>query len=145
MMGMEMVVACPKGYEPDRQIMEQAQAMGGKITITQDAKAASKDADVLYTDVWVSMGQEAEKEKRVADLRSYQINMELVGLAKEGCLVMHCLPAHRGEEISAEAMDSPGSVIFEQAENRLHAQKALMMKLMGKDALKIKPGNDVRT
>ncbi|WP_424359370.1 ornithine carbamoyltransferase [Methanocella sp. MCL-LM] len=134
MMGMEMVVACPKGYEPDQQILEQARAMGGKITITQDARAASKDADVLYTDVWVSMGQEAEKEKRFSDLRSYQINMDLVGLAKEGCLVMHCLPAHRGEEITDDTIRSPNSVIFEQAQNRLHAQKALMIKLMGKDA-----------
>lgn len=134
MMGMEMAIACPKGYEPDLQVLDQARAMGGKITIIQDAKAASRDADVLYTDVWVSMGQEAEKEKRLDDLRSYQINMELVGLAKQGCLVMHCLPAHRGQEITDDAIRSPNSVIFEQAQNRLHVQKALMIKLMGKDA-----------
>ncbi|CAJ37290.1 ornithine carbamoyltransferase [Methanocella arvoryzae] len=134
MMGMEMVVACPKGYEPNQQILEQARSMGGNITITRDPKAASKDADVLYTDVWVSMGQEAERAQRFADLRDYQINMELVGLAKKDCLVMHCLPAHRGEEITDDAIRSPNSVIFEQAQNRLHAQKALLIRLMGKDA-----------
>jgi ornithine carbamoyltransferase len=120
MTGMEMAVACPKGYEPDAEIVRKAKALGGKVLVTNDVKVAGKDADVLYTDVWVSMGEEAERDQR-------------------------CLPAHRGEEISDDAMRSPGSVIFEQAENRLHAQKALMMKLMGKDTVKITLGNDVRT
>jgi ornithine carbamoyltransferase len=145
MTGMEMAVACPRGYEPDAEIVTKAKAMGGRVIVTNDVKEAAKDADVLYTDVWVSMGEEAERDQRCRDLSNYQINMDLIRLAKKDCLVMHCLPAHRGEEISAEAMDSTGSVIFEQAENRLHAQKALMMKLMGKDAVKIKLGKDVRT
>ncbi len=145
MMGMEMVVACPRGYEPDAEIIEKAKAMGGKITVTDDVRVAAKDADVLYTDVWVSMGEEAEREQRCRDLRDYQINMELVRLAKKDCLIMHCLPAHRGEEITDDVMRSPGSVIFDQAENRMHAQKALMMRLMGKDKVKITMGNDVRT
>jgi len=145
MTGMEMAVACPKGYEPDAEIVRKAKALGGKVLVTNDVKVAGKDADVLYTDVWVSMGEEAERDQRCRDLRDYQINMDLIRLAKKDCLVMHCLPAHRGEEISDDAMRSPGSVIFEQAENRLHAQKALMMKLMGKDTVKITLGNDVRT
>jgi ornithine carbamoyltransferase len=136
MTGMEMAVACPKGYEPDEKIVRKARDMGGKVTVTDDVKVAAKDADVLYTDVWVSMGEESEREQRCRDLKDYQINMDLIRLAKKGCLVMHCLPAHRGEEITDEAMRSPGSVIFAQAENRLHAQKALMMRLMGKDTVK---------
>jgi ornithine carbamoyltransferase len=145
MMGMEMAVACPPGYEPDGEIIRKAKAMGGKITVTGDVKEAAQGADVLYTDVWVSMGEEAERDQRCRDLRNYQINMDLIRLANKDCLIMHCLPAHRGEEISDEAIRSPGSVIFEQAENRMHAQKALMMKLLGKDAVKIRPGTDVRT
>ncbi|MGA9139880.1 MAG: ornithine carbamoyltransferase [Methanocella sp.] len=146
MMGMEIAVACPHGYEPDKGIVAKARAMKGKVTITQDVKKAAKDADVIYTDVWVSMGEEAEKEKRCKDLCGYQINMDLVRLAKKDCLVMHCLPAHRGEEITDDAIRSPNSVIFDQAENRLHAQKALLMKLMGRDApVIVKMGKDVRT
>jgi ornithine carbamoyltransferase len=145
MTNMEIAVACPRGYEPDADIVKKAKAMGGKVTVTDDVREAAKDADVLYTDVWVSMGEEAEKEQRCRDLRNYQINMELICLAKKDCLVMHCLPAHRGEEITDEAMRSPNSVIFDQAENRLHAQKALMMRLMGKDKVMIKLGKDVRT
>jgi ornithine carbamoyltransferase len=133
MTGMEMAVACPPGYEPDPGILARARSMGGRIAITRDAAEAAKDADVLYTDVWVSMGQEAEKEKRLADLKDYQINIGLVRRAKNDCLVMHCHPAHRGEEITDDAMHSPNSVIFEQAENRLHAQKALLIRVMGKD------------
>ena len=133
MMGMEMVVACPPGYEPDAEIVRKAKEIGGKIAVTDDVAEAAKDADVLYTDVWVSMGQEAEREQRCRDLDGYQLNMDLILLAKKDCLVMHCLPAHRGEEITDEAMRSPNSVIFEQAENRLHAQKALLIKLMGNE------------
>jgi len=131
MVGMEMTVACPPGYEPDAGIIRKAKEMGGEITITADVRAASTNADVLYTDVWVSMGQEAERERRCRDLAGYQLNMDLIRLAKKDCLVMHCLPAHRGEEITDEAMRSPNSVVFEQAENRLHSQKALLIKLMG--------------
>ena len=145
MTGMEMAVACPRGYEPDADMVRRAAGMGGKVTVTDDARAAAKDADVLYTDVWVSMGEEAEKEQRCRDLKGFQINMDLIRLAKPDCLVMHCLPAHRGEEITDEAMRSPNSAIFAQAENRLHTQKALLMKLMGKDTVMIKMGKDVRT
>jgi len=133
MMGMEMTVACPPGYEPDAEIVRKAKDMGSKVTVTDDVVEAAKDADVLYTDVWVSMGQEAERERRCRDLDGYQLNMDLILLAKKDCLVMHCLPAHRGEEITDEAMRSPNSVIFEQAENRLHSQKALLIKLMGNE------------
>ncbi len=130
LMEMEAVVACPPGYEPDEDIVELARELGGNITITNDPNEAAKDADILYADVWVSMGDEDEREKRLADLAPYQINTELVEQAKTDVIVMHCLPAHRGEEISAEVMDGPHSVVFDQAENRLHAQKALLMKLM---------------
>ncbi|WP_342304351.1 ornithine carbamoyltransferase [Methanolobus sp. ZRKC5] len=130
LMEMEAVVACPPGYEPDEDIVELARELGGNITITNDPKEAAKDADIIYADVWVSMGDEDERDKRLADLAPYQINTELVEQAKADVIVMHCLPAHRGEEISAEVMDGPHSVVFDQAENRLHAQKALLMKLM---------------
>ena len=131
MMGMEMTVACPHGYEPDVEAVRRAKEMGGQISITDNVIEAAKGADVLYTDVWVSMGQEAERERRCRDLADYQLNMDRIRLAKKECLVMHCLPAHRGEEITDEAMRSPNSVVFGQAENRLHAQKALLVKLMG--------------
>ena len=130
LMDMEIVVACPPGYEPDEDIVEQARELGGKVTITNDPSEAAKGADVLYADVWVSMGDEGEREKRLADLAPYQLNSKLVELAKPDVIVMHCLPAHRGEEISAEVMDCPHSVVFDQAENRLHAQKALLLKMM---------------
>ncbi len=129
-MGMEFVVACPKGYEPKTEFLEKAKALGGKFTITDDPKAAAKDADVIYTDVWVSMGDEAEQEKRLKDFASFQVNTELLSLAKPDVIVMHCLPARRGLEITDEVMDGPNSVVFEEAENRLHAQKALILKLM---------------
>ncbi|MBW6471131.1 MAG: ornithine carbamoyltransferase [Methanosarcinaceae archaeon] len=128
--GMDIVVACPEGYEPNEDIVAQARSMGGNVTITNDPAVAAKDADVFYTDVWISMGDEDERDKRMHDLKNYQINAELVALAKHDAIVMHCLPAHRGEEITAEVLDGPHSVVFEQAENRLHAQKALMLKLM---------------
>lgn len=127
---MEIVVACPSGYEPDAGIVEQARELGGKVTITNDPAEAVVDADILYADVWVSMGDEDERDKRLHDLAPYQINNKLVELAKPDVIVMHCLPAHRGEEISAEVMDGPHSVVFDQAENRMHAQKALLLKLM---------------
>ncbi|HJH32481.1 MAG TPA: ornithine carbamoyltransferase [Methanosarcinaceae archaeon] len=128
--GMDITVACPEGYEPDDDIVAQAREMGGNVTITNDPLEAAKDADVLYTDVWISMGDEDEREKRMQDLANYQINSKLVGLAKHDAIVMHCLPAHRGEEITAEILDGPHSVVFEQAENRMHAQKALLIELM---------------
>jgi ornithine carbamoyltransferase len=133
MMGMRMSVACPPGYEPDEGIVERARAMGGQIEIMRDPKEAAKGADILYTDVWVSMGDEAEKEKRLKDLRDYQINMGLVRLADKDCIVLHCLPAHRGEEITEDVIQCENSAIFDEAENRLHAQKALLVRLLGKN------------
>jgi ornithine carbamoyltransferase len=131
LMGMKMAAACPKGYEPDKGVIEKARLMGGDIKVVRDPKEAAKDADVLYTDVWVSMGDEAEVEKRYRDLRDYQINMGLVKLAAKGCIVLHCLPAHRGQEITDDVINSENSAVFDEAENRLHAQKALLVKLIG--------------
>ncbi|AKB50476.1 Ornithine carbamoyltransferase [Methanosarcina barkeri str. Wiesmoor] len=128
--GMEFAVACPKGYEPKPEFLEKAKSLGGKFTVTDDPKVAVKDADIIYTDVWVSMGDEAEQEKRLKEFATFQVNTELLGVAKPDVIVMHCLPARRGLEITDEVMDGPNSVIFEEAENRLHAQKALILKLM---------------
>jgi ornithine carbamoyltransferase len=124
----EFVLACPRGYEPDPTITAEA---GARVTITHDAKAAARSADVLYTDVWTSMGQEAEAEHRRRVFKPYQVNEALVALARPEALVMHCLPAHRGEEITEGAIEGPRSVVFDQAENRLHAQKAILVWLLG--------------
>ena len=128
-MGMEVSIACPKGYEPDADIMKWAYETG-KFTCTPDIKEAAKGADVLYTDVWASMGQEEESQARAKIFKDYQINSELMEVANEGAMVLHCLPAHRGEEITAEIIEQHADEIFEEAENRLHAQKAVMVKLM---------------
>jgi ornithine carbamoyltransferase len=122
-LGFEFVLACPPGYEPDPDIRAQA---GAAVTVTHDVAAAARGADVLYTDVWTSMGQEAEAKSRRRAFRPYQVNAQLVALAQRDALVMHCLPAHRGEEITDEVLDGPRSVVFDQAENRLHVQKAVM-------------------
>jgi ornithine carbamoyltransferase len=124
----DFVVACPPGYEPDPAITA---AAGARVTVTHDVTAAARGADVLYTDVWTSMGQEAEAEHRRRVFKPYQINEALVGLATSSVLVMHCLPAHRGEEITDGAIEGPRSVVFDQAENRLHAQKAILVWLLG--------------
>jgi ornithine carbamoyltransferase len=105
--------------------------LGGRFEITEDARAAATGADVLYTDVWTSMGQEAEHEQRLEAFSRYQLNETLVGFAKPSALVMHCLPAHRGEEITDAVLDGKRSIVLEQAENRLHAQKAVMLRLLG--------------
>ncbi|HVK02358.1 MAG TPA: ornithine carbamoyltransferase [Armatimonadaceae bacterium] len=129
-LGTHFVLACPPGYEPLPEVEAQARALaeecGTKFEITNDALAAADDADILYTDVWTSMGQEEESAKRLRDFSSYQINAEMIREAKEDVLVMHCLPAHRGQEITADALDGPFSVVFDQAENRLHIQQALL-------------------
>ncbi len=130
-LGVELRIACPRGYEPDRQILERALEEGAKVVLTHDPREAAKGAEVLYTDVWASMGQEAEREERLEVFRPYQLNRSLLELASPGALVMHCLPAHRGEEITDEVMDGPQSVVFDQAENRLHVQKAILEWLMG--------------
>ena len=128
-------VACPKEYEPDADVMafarREAQASGGRIALLDDARAAAAGADVLYTDVWTSMGQESEAAKRRRDFQGFQVNAALMGLAKPDVLVMHCLPAHRGEEITDEVLDGPHSIVYDQAENRLHVQKAILVKLLG--------------
>lgn len=128
--GMEFAIACPKGYEPDAEIMKWAKE-SGKFTITTDVFEAVKDADVIVTDVWASMGQEEEAAKRTEAFEGiYQVNDKVLAAAKSDCMVQHCLPAHRGEEITEDVFESHADEIFEEAENRLHAQKALMVKLM---------------
>jgi len=120
-------LACPDGYDPDSGILKRAMAeTPAGIALTRDPAEAVKDADVVYTDVWVSMGQEAEREERMQRFQGYQVNQALIDRARPDVLVMHCLPAHRGEEITAEVIDGPCSVVFEEAENRLHVQKAVM-------------------
>lgn len=137
--GMNMVCASPKGYEPNPEILKLAQEdallTGCSITVDEDMFRAAKDADVLYTDVWTSMGEEAEHEVRFQALHNYQINAELLAEARSEALVLHCLPAHRGEEITEEVLEGPQSVVFDEAENRLHVQKAIMALLMGDDVL----------
>jgi len=124
-------LACPDGYDPDAAILKRgmAEAPAG-VVLNRDPKEAVRDADVVYTDVWVSMGQETEREERLKKFQGYQVNQPLIDLAKKDVLVMHCLPAHRGEEITAEVIDGPRSVIIDEAENRLHVQKAVMEILM---------------
>lgn len=128
--GMEVAVACPEGYEPDADIVKWATETG-RFTLTNDIYEAAKDADVLYTDVWASMGEEAEAEERKKIFAGYQINSSLMAVAKPDAMVLHCLPAHREEEITAEVFEAHADEIFEEAENRLHAQKAVMVMLMG--------------
>ncbi len=129
-MGMEISIATPKGYEPEAFIVDGARNNSGKVVITHDVQEAAREADVLYTDVWASMGQEEEQREREKAFKGYQINREILALANKDAIVMHCLPAHRGEEITTEVLDGPQSVIFDQAENRLHAQKAVMASVM---------------
>jgi ornithine carbamoyltransferase len=129
-LGASMIVACPPGYEPDKRVLEQARRLGGSVEVTEDARRAATGADVLYTDVWTSMGQEAEKVKRQEAFSRYQINETVLGFAKSNALVMHCLPAHRGEEITDSVLDGPRSIVLDQSENRLHAQKAVILDLL---------------
>ena len=129
-MGMEVAVACPKEYQPDPEIMKWA-SENGKFTCTDNILEAAKDADVLYTDVWASMGQEAEKAEREKVFTGYQINDAVMAVAKSDAMVQHCLPAHREEEITAAVFEAHAEEIFAEAENRLHAQKAVLVKLMG--------------
>lgn len=128
-MGMKVAVACPENYQPDAEIMKWA-AENGDFTCTDNILAAAKDADVLYTDVWASMGQESEKAEREKVFTGYQINDEVMAVAAEGAMVQHCLPAHREEEITAKVFEEHAEEIFAEAENRLHAQKAVLVKLM---------------
>lgn len=130
--GMTVSVACPEGYEPHEDVLNFA-VPTGKFTLCRDPKEAAKDADVIFTDVWSSMGQEGEaQQRRKAFEGIYQVNDEVLSVAKDDCMVQHCLPAHRGEEITAEVFEAHADEIFDEAENRLHAQKAVLVKLMEK-------------
>lgn len=129
-MGMECAIACPKDYQPDTQIMAWAKE-NGTFTCSEDILACAKDADVVYTDVWASMGQEEEKAEREKIFKNYQINDEVMAAAKPDAMVLHCLPAHREEEITAKVFEAHANEIFDEAENRLHAQKAVLVKLLG--------------
>jgi ornithine carbamoyltransferase len=120
-------IACPPGYEP---VADVVKAAGSRVQITKDPKAAADKADLLVTDVWASMGKEEEQKKRVRDFADYQVDRKLMSLAKADAIFMHCLPAHRGEEVSADVIDGPQSVVWDEAENRLHAQKALLEYLL---------------
>ncbi len=126
-LGFDFVLACPPGYEPDPTITAQA---GARVSVTHDVDQAARGADVVYTDVWTSMGQEAEAKARRLAFQPYQVNERVVSLARPDALVMHCLPAHRGDEITDAVIDGPRSVVFDQAENRLHVQKAIMCTLL---------------
>jgi len=130
--GFELRIATPSGYEADAWVIERAQQRGAKLIFTNDPLVAAKGADVLNTDVWASMGQEGEQAKREADFAGFQLDSTVVGAANADCLVLHCLPAHRGEEISDEVIEGPHSVVFDEAENRLHVQKAIMATLMNR-------------
>jgi ornithine carbamoyltransferase len=127
----KLALACPKGYDPDARILERGRKKAPKgVSLFRNPVQAVKNADVVYTDVWASMGQEAEQEARVKVFEGYQVNRKLMQNAKPDAIVMHCLPAHRGEEISAEILDGPRSVVWDEAENRLHVQKAILEILM---------------
>jgi len=134
--GMHVVIAHPEGYAPDEAVMtraaELASAAGGSVAATTDPKAGAEGADVVYTDVWASMGQEAERAERLARFQGFQVDDALMDGTNAGSIFLHCLPAHRGEEVAASVIDGPHSVVFDEAENRLHAQKALMIRLMGR-------------
>jgi ornithine carbamoyltransferase len=133
-LGCDVTVTCPKGYEPNMiafaEATEAAKETGAKIAVVHDPKEGVKGADAIYTDVWASMGQESEAKKRAEIFMPYQVNEELMSYANKDCRFMHCLPAHRGEEVTDEVIDAPYSVVYQEAENRLHAQKAIMYQLM---------------
>ena len=128
--GMSVAIACPASHRPDPEIMKWA-SENGDFLCTEDVALAAKDADVVYTDVWASMGQEDEAAERRKAFAGYQVNAGVMAVAKGDAMVMHCLPAHRGEEITADVLEAHANEIFEEAENRLHAQKAVMVRLMG--------------
>jgi ornithine carbamoyltransferase len=135
LVGMDIWVATPPGYEPQGEVVTKAkgfaQRMGSQVALTHDPQEAVRGADIIYTDVWASMGQEEEREERLRVFQPYQVNARLVAQAGRSPLVMHCLPAHRGEEITDEVIEGPHSIVYTQAENRLHLQKAILLLLMG--------------
>jgi ornithine carbamoyltransferase len=134
-LGLDFVCACPPGYEPDGRLVDEAKAeaaqTGSTVEIVHDPAAGVSGADAVYTDVWASMGQEAEHAERVKVFAPYQLNSQLVSRAKPDAIVLHCLPAHRGEEITDEVIDGPQSAVFDQAENRLHSEKGILCALIG--------------
>ncbi len=134
--GMHVVIGCPSGYQPDQRVIDRArmdgQATGAAVEVVENPLVAVKEADVVYTDVWISMGREREQARRLRILSPYQLNQRLLQRAKPDAIVMHCLPAHRGEEISADVLDGPQSVVIDQAENRLHMQKAILTQLLSR-------------
>jgi len=136
LMGFHFVLACPTGYDPDSELLRRAKQMamttGGRLEVVHDPQVAAIGADVLYTDVWTSMGQESEEAKRSEAFKPFQLNQALLSMAKPDAVVLHCLPARRGEEITDEVIEGPHSIVFDQAENRLHMQKAILLKLMAK-------------
>jgi ornithine carbamoyltransferase len=134
--GTEVVVACPPGYEPAAAVVEAARRRGGRVSVVHDLPEAVREADVLYTDVWISMGQEAERERRLEAFGRFQLNERVLELAGPDALVMHCLPAHRGEEVTDAVLDGPRSIVLDQAENRLHVQKAVLLTLLGAEGAK---------
>jgi ornithine carbamoyltransferase len=129
--GARLTIAHPEGHAPDPEVVELARDLGAAPTLTQDPREAAAEAHALYTDVWASMGQESEAEERKQRFAPYQVNGELMDLADAAAIFLHCLPAHRGEEVTAEVIDGPRSCVFDQAENRLHAQKSLLYLLLG--------------
>ena len=132
MAGLSLTVASPSRYRPAPEIVETARNAGAKVRVIGDPRDAARDADALYTDVWVSMGEEEEREERLGAFRGYTIDAGLLSLASPDAVVLHCLPAHRGEEITDEVLEGPQSIVWEQAENRLHTEKALLAALLGK-------------
>ncbi len=133
--GVSFTIACPQGYEPNGEVVERCRALGGRCRVVRDPTEAVADADFIYTDVWASMGQEAEAEKRKRDFAGYQVDEALLAHAPKSALVTHCLPAHRGEEITDGVIDGPRCAAFEEAENRLHVQKAVLLYLMKREPL----------
>ncbi len=131
LLGASLVVACPPGYAPDERAQAEVRRLGGRLEITDDPRRAATGADIVYTDVWTSMGQEAERERRLEAFSRYQVNEAIFGAAKPTALLMHCLPAHRGEEVTDALLDGPRSIVLDQSENRLHAQKAIILRLLG--------------
>jgi ornithine carbamoyltransferase len=149
LVGMNVSVACPRGYEPPADIVAQAKKnaakTGAKVEISNDPKKAVAGADVIYTDAWTSMGQEKEREQRLMGFQGYQVNVELLKHAKKDVIFMHCLPAHRGEEVADAVIDGPHSIVWAQAENRMHAQKGILVVLMGAEKSLRKPKSGGRT
>jgi ornithine carbamoyltransferase len=130
--GMDITVASPKGYEVSPQLVQRAKTLGGKVRMVKKPEDAVKDADIIFTDTWVSMGDEAERAKRLSAFQGFTVDNRLLARASPDARVLHCLPAHRGEEITGDVIDGPQSLVWDEAENRLHAQKALLVKLLKK-------------